>query len=121
MIRGVTFLVSLLTISGRFHCFKRRLERTRSTRFGDWKSKKWVKQNGDIGKADVPIGCVNSERLCYCSGAWLLGQVTRPPPDAWKRMTASSNEQKLRTPLWFSAVGLPSIAYPTFGPVPVTT
>ena len=79
------------------------------------------KNKRDIGKPMSLVLQTYSKRLCYCSGGVALGQVTRPPPDAWKRITASAYEQKLRTPLWFRAVGLPSTAYPTFGPVPVTT
>jgi len=44
----------------------------------------------------------------YCNGATAPVQVARPPPLGWKRTTASSNEQKLRTPLWFREVGLAS-------------
>src|SRR5882672_4992990 len=80
------------------------------------------KQKGASDFSDAPRktpATVVARQSAYWSGGVVFRQ-TSPPPLAWNRTTASSTEQKERTPVWLIVSGFALTAYPVFRVPPIT-
>src|SRR5215467_6799206 len=76
------------------------------------------KMKGAAVGRSLGLGFRASSRIYWLSGlkVRIPASVLEQTPAGSTRITASSSAQKARIPVWFTVVGTPTIAYPTFTP-----